>query len=204
MRHYTILTGGILVLALSACAAVTPPTVTEADFEAAGEVLATAISLNTSTAVEMAAAENATYTGKIGSEFSGDADGLMSGDLTLNADFGAGTITGQASGINILMTEETDFEDQLMGGVLTIANGQITGSTMSADLAGTLTGSYKGFAVSSDTSLAIAGDFKSSDPGVADTNIIAGSVTGSADGDVYLSLSGEGGFVVCSTACEGF
>ncbi len=194
-----------LLLSLAACATPTPPTMDGDDLLAADLIFNSAGGLAGTSLGNMPSGGMATYSGQI-SSLASATSGIIA-DMEMTIDFSSATITGQASNINILAEDSNDFESQLLGGVLTISNGAVSGTSMTADLNGALSGAARGFAITFNTNFDLAGNFMSSNPGVADANIIQGEATGTmrvgalGRSETIDFTSGEVGFVVCTTAC---
>lgn len=184
-----------IALTLSACATANPPTYTSGDVvTAAADVVAIA-ALPDMASVDMPTG-TATYTGNIVGLEAGEG---VIGDLTLNADFGASTISGSATNVNLVGSSE--IGDQRLGGSLDVA-GTIAGTGMTGTMTGALTGAVQGFAVTFDADLAMNGDFKTgSTPG----DRVSGALTGAIDissiaGSETLNLS-TGTFGACVGGC---
>ena len=94
---------------------------------------------------------SATYSGRVaGNEWDGPSfitnRGSFNGNLSLTANFDAGSVGGSVTGIQYRAPGETDFGP--FGGSLSFDNGAISGDGFTADLAGPQgqTGRYEGTA----------------------------------------------------------
>lgn len=124
----------------------------------------------------------ATLNGRLGGNMSGDADGVLLGDLALTSNFATNSVTGAVTNINTFNDDDTP--DQLLKGDLTV-NGTISGTGLTANANGTLTGVDGGFKGDSVTNLNLNGTYRQNGTGLA----VTGDVTGGGTGDFDITLS---------------
>ncbi len=199
---------GILILAVSACSTPLTSTITNED-------LAEIQALNT--AIEDLAVDTnpgdvpdngtATYSGYMTTSAGNDSN--IVGDLNLTADFDAGTVSGTADNINLLLSPNPDVNSQSLAGSLNVSNGTITGTAIAADLTGNLSGVASGLNATLSADLDLNGEIMSSSVDGTSSDIITGGITG--DIDVFLAGSLQDtltfepddlDFVVCTVDCN--
>ena len=199
--------GVILMLAVSACASPKPNTLDETDLENAqnlaedlGDVL---VPTNPG---DMPDNGTATYTG--GMATAAYVETGIIGEMEMTADFDAGTVSGSASNVNLLVDGNSDIESQMLTGSLDI-DGTITGTSMEASMTGDLGGVIQGFSATFAADMDLDGEFASSDPLGTESDVMGGLVTGDIDVIVGGSLEdtmalypGDAGFIVCTVECD--
>lgn len=181
---------------LAGCAKPIPPTFTATDVIDAQTTYNTLAALPPTAPAFMPTAGTGTYTGLIGGDFTGpDVGGSFLGDLTLDVDFAASSITGEAANINVI--DNLGDPDQTLGGTLDVT-GTVVSNFITADASGRLTGvadiEGTNFSVTGkvDVELVLGGTFRT-DTVAADT--ITGGVTGTGTGDFVFGVT-NGEFAV--------
>ncbi len=185
-----------IVAALSACASPIAPTFVPADL---GTTAITNAHVSKLPDATMPGAGTASYTGRVVAQ---EANEGVIGDLALTADFGASTITGTASNLNIIGS--SDIDDQTLAGSLGVS-GTIAGTGMTADMTGNLTGAAQGFSIGFNADLNMVGQFKTA---TNPADKVAGTITGSiaitapnGGGDTLNITTGT--FAACGTGVGG-
>ena len=178
------------LVALSACAVGTPntvsydPTVSAADVTAAFAE-ADAISTAPVTSFGNLPTGSATYTGKLGADVSGDANGSILGDLNMNVGFASNTVRGDVSNINLIDPDGTP--NQRFDGRL-LLDGVETAGQIDSFASGDLTGvDVRGNQVDTQMLLILDGQVRD-DFGRGDA--VYGTATGQAQGDFNLDVDG--------------
>lgn len=179
----------IALIVTSACATTTQefdhsPTVSATEVENAFAE-ANAIGRAPLTTFDDLPTGSVTYTGKLGADVSGDANGSILGDLNMNVSFARNTVGGDVRNINLIDPDgrpNQRFEGRLLlDGVET--DGQID-SFASGDLTGV---DVHGDRVDTQMLLILEGDVRD-DFGRGDA--VYGSATGRAEGDFDLDVDG--------------
>ena len=150
------------------------------DSAKASRIIARTNALTQTSAASMPVTGRAEYDGVVGMAFGGAPASLqnaeMIGDLDLDANFGAGTITGEMDDFNTRDGRE-------LRGELRLSNGAIRGSGFSANAGGTLTG---GASAPGRVDATIGGEFLGEG-----ASALSGSGSGtSAGGEVGLIFRG--------------
>lgn len=130
--------------------------------------------------LDINAAPNATYTGYVSGDDAGDT---LVGNLTVNADFGAGTATNTATGF--IHETDGDYAGILTGGGTILANAPAGVPQISTSLTGDLT---DGGGVIYNMDIALDGDF------VADGGDPVGAMAGEATFQINGGLPSPGTF----------
>jgi len=177
----------LVAISLAACDSPTPPSITAAE----------AVAINTEadrvqelpdTAIADLPTDSVTYNGHIGGAISGDAEGSIIGDLSMDVNFDSNTIGGEVDNVNLL--DDEDVPEQLLGGSLSISGSENDG-LLSATATGTLTAvgeeSVRG---SSDVTMTLTGNVLTD---TTDGDAVAGDVYGNGTGDFDINLS-DGAF----------
>jgi len=185
---------------LSACALPKEATKNRADFRAAEADSAFADELDFTPVAQIPTGE-ATYEGQFQSDaiVDGRANFKLLGDLEMSVDLTearTSRINGSITDVNLLDDANDGFDDQRLGGTLTLS-GQTEGGRIDAQAIGVLD------AVVTDTpirqtstwQLDLDGDFRSS---FENADVVSGVVTGGTTGgvtdDYDVTLTGNGGF----------
>lgn len=125
------------------------------------------------------------YTGKLGAEVSGDANGSILGDLDMNVGFASNTVRGDVSNINLIDPDGTPnqrFEGRLL------LDGVETAGQIDAFASGDLTGiDVGGNLVDTQMLLILDGQIRD-DFGRGDA--VFGTASGQAQGDFDLDVDG--------------
>ena len=186
MKVITIFSTASAVL-LSACASATPPSITADQVTAIGTKYER-LSALPDTAIADLPPGAAQFDGHLGGEISGDADGSVLGDMTMNVNFAGNTITGTVDNLNLI--SDDGIPERLLGGSLSIAGSEADG-ILTATATGTLDAvgeeSVRG---SSDVTLSMNGNVLT-DVTAGDT--VEGSLSGSGSGDFDINIY-NGGF----------
>ncbi len=174
----------ITLATLVACVAPNEPTVSARDVDRAFAE-AVAISALPQTTIGNLPTGNVTYTGKLGADVYGDANGSILGDLAMTVGFASNDIGGRVTNINLIDSDGTP--NQRFDGRLDI-DGVETNGQLDAFAFGEITGvDVDDVEVSSDVLLALDGhvydDFGGGDA-------IFGSASGDAIGDFDLGIEG--------------
>lgn len=182
---------GLSALTLSACAAATPPSITEADVTAAQAEEARISALPVATADQLPSAQ-ATYEGQLGGDVTIDGDDgyAILGDISLTANFaGLAALTGTVDNINLI---EDGTPTQLLGGELSVS-GTNTATTFSATATGTLdaVGEDLPFRGEADVQLSIAGDYRVDTTATGSTTSLLGTWAGGSNGGEF-DVQGSG------------
>lgn len=198
--------GGILTLTVSACASPKPNTLDETDLENARNLAEDLDDVLVPTNPgEMPDNGTATYTG--GMATAPDVETGIIGEMEMTADFDAGTVSGNASNVNILVDGNSDIESQMLTGTLDI-DGTITSTSMEASMTGDLGGVIQGFSATFSADMDLDGEFASSEPLGTGSDVMAGLITGDIDISVagneetMTLYPGDAGFVVCTVECD--
>ncbi|PJI84698.1 hypothetical protein BC777_3759 [Yoonia maricola] len=175
----------ITLAALSACAT-TPnePTISASDVNRAFDE-ATEISNLPLTATANLPTGAVTYTGQLGADVSGDAQGSILGDMTMRVDFADNDIDGSVTNINLI--DPNGMPNQRFDGRLDI-DGVESSGRLDAFASGEITGvDNDGFEVDSQMLLTLDGDvYDDFDNGDA----VFGSAEGTARGDFDMNVDG--------------
>lgn len=179
-----ITTSLITLAALVACVAPNEPTVSENDVDRAFAE-ASAISNLPQTSAFNLPTGAVTYTGQLGANVRGDANGSILGDMSMNVGFASNTIDGSISKINLIDANGTP--NQRFDGRLQIDGVESSGS-LDAFAFGQITGvDNDNVEVSSDVLLTLDGNvydnFRRGDA-------VFGSATGDAVGDFNMDIEG--------------
>ena len=175
----------IPLLALTACASPTPPSINAQDVISINAA-SNRVSALPQTSVLNLPSASATYVGHIGGTVAGDADGSIIGDMSMTVDFAGNTVTGLMDNVNLI--DEFDVPEQLLGGSLSISGTETAGqlvATASGSLSAVGDIAVRG---SSDVVLTLAGNVRD-DTGTGDA--VFGNVTGGGIGDFAVTLSGQ-------------
>ncbi len=168
---------------LSACASPTPPTISEDD-AAAINAEADRVGALPDTAIADLPPGSASFVGHAGGPVTGDVDGAVIADMTMDVEFAANTISGTIDNVNYL--DEDDVPEQLLGGSLTIAGTEADGLLV-ATATGTLTAvgeeSIRG---SSSVTLNLNGNVLTD---VSNGDTVFGDLDGSGSGDFDITLT---------------
>ncbi len=182
----TRITASLMALAaVSACAASpNEPTVSAADVDRAFDE-AQAISRLPLTSIGNLPTGGVTYRGQLGANVTGDAQGSILGDMTMNVDFADNDIGGRVDNINLI--DPNGMPNQRFDGRLNI-DGTETSGRLDAFASGDITAvDNDGLEVESRMVLTLDGDVYD-DFGGGDA--VFGSATGTARGDFDLNVDG--------------
>lgn len=174
---------GALVL-VAACASPKAPTLTRQDKDDADARYEVLNALPATAAMPTMGTAN--YTGKFGGSLSGDSDGELLGDISMEADFASSVLSGSVTNLNTY--NDAGEPDQLLSGGLNV-NGNFVGNAVTASATGTLTGVDSGFSGDTNVDIAMNGTFRDN-TGTAD--VITGTAIGCGTGDFDICL--DGGF----------
>lgn len=169
-------------MALGACASPKPPTMTAQDLTDSQSTFTTLNGLGATPTADMPSG-SATFNGKFGGEVTGDSDGSILGDLTLNTNFDTSAVTGSVTNINAF--DDNGDPDQLLSGSLDV-NGNISGNGMTATAQGTLTGVDSGFAGDTNANVTMNGTFRNN---TATADTVTGTAVGCASGDFDICMN---------------
>jgi hypothetical protein len=174
----------IALAALTACATPNPPSVTAADVDRSFAD-ARALSLAPFTDTIDLPRNEATYRGAIGADVSGDINGSIQGEMTMNVYFDDGDIDGAVRNINLI--DQDGRPNQRLDGHLDIQgfedNGRLD-AFASGDLEAVDNG---GFIVDTNVLLQLDGDVVD-DRGLGDG--VFGSARGNGVGDINFDVDG--------------
>ena len=178
-------TATLSTLALAAaCATPNPPTVSATDVTRA-YVQAAEIRDLPFTSTQDLPTGSVNYQGKLGADVSGDANGSILGDLSMDVNFGTNNVTGDVTNINLIDT--AGRPDQRFGGQLDIegaeSGGRIDGFAFGDLEAVTSNGS----AVETNVLLTLDGDIYSD---IGDGDAVFGSARGDAIGEIDFNIDG--------------
>lgn len=190
-----------LVAGVSACSSSNSETALPPEVQVAKDKLVLANAMDVTTSADMPTSGSGTYTGKMGFGFNGDVEGGALADISMTANFAANTAAVSASNVQIF---GDDIENQTLTGTLNSTGGSIAGTALTGTMSGTLSGTSEGEAFSTTANLTLAGDFRSSNPGTADADVVSGTVTGgfSSEGLTASVVTGENnGFYACMPNC---
>lgn len=127
---------------------------------------------------------SAAYEGVLAANVSGDYDGSLYADLAVAVDFGAGTVTGEVTNVDLIGF--FGMTDQNLDGTLAVV-GTEAGGVIAANATGNLTGGTgNGVTGTAAADFDLDGNVRSAD-NPADT--LYGTVTGGIAGDFGLTLS---------------
>jgi len=125
------------------------------------------------------------YTGKLGADVSGDANGSILGDLSMNVGFSSNTVRGDVDNINLIDSDGTP--NQRLDGRLLI-DGVETAGQLDAFASGDLSGvDVNGNRVDTQMLLILDGQVRD-DFGRGDA--VYGTASGQAEGDFDLDVEG--------------
>ncbi|MGJ8624332.1 MAG: hypothetical protein ACSHW1_16380 [Yoonia sp.] len=172
-----------LLAALGACATPNAPTKSASDVERSFEEAAY-LSTRPFTDTADLPTGRVTYKGEVGADVSGDINGAILGDMTMNVRFGDNSVNGTIDNINLI--DPDGRPDQRMGGDLTI-DGVESAGRLDAFAYGDLTVVNDGITQESDVLLTMEGDVVD-DRGTADA--IFGSVRGDGIGEFSFEADG--------------
>ncbi|MGC8201609.1 hypothetical protein ACP2AV_02780 [Aliiroseovarius sp. PTFE2010] len=158
-------------LAASACTPI-PPSITAAEFASETDEMVRAADLSATALMDMPTSGVTTYAGTIAAL--GGSESLM-GSLTMDVDFATSDVTGSVTELNYV---KNGTPDQTLGGSLTLT-GEVSGTDLSANARGTLSGVQSGLRAKMNADIDLAGTFRN-DTGTAD--LIYGTVDGEARG----------------------
>ena len=126
-----------------------------------------------------------TYTGKLGAQVSGDANGSILGDMTMRVGFATNSVGGDISNINLIDPDGTP--NQRFDGQLLIDGVESTGK-IDAFASGDLTGvDVNGNILDTQMLLILEGEVRN-DFGTGDA--VFGTATGQAEGDFFMDVDG--------------
>lgn len=176
------LTALALLIPLAACGGGLPPSIDAAGIETDR---LTGIRFNklAHTAPADLPAGAARFSGRLGSQITGDYDGRMIGDLDLRIDFDTNSLSGDVSNINI--TDRDGEPTQRLGGRLDLS-GATRDGVVDAQASGTVRIlDDNDITRRADLALALDGHIRTQDD---DGDAVAGTMTGTMSGDVTLRL----------------
>lgn len=128
---------------------------------------------------------SATYTGQLGADVSGDVNGSILGDMTMNVGFAANTVRGDVRNINLI--DQDGNPDQRLDGQLLI-DGVETAGQLDAFASGDLSGvDVNGNRLDTQMLLILDGQVRD-DLGRGDA--VYGTASGQAQGDFNMDVEG--------------
>lgn len=114
---------------------------------------------------------SATYTGTAAIGIDDDNETVLTTDVTLNADFAGGTISGELDNVTVYSGPDTLTPDD-PGDAIEITGGTITGSRYSATLGGDLTLDSEAYLLSADVNGAFVGSNASGTIGLLENGVV--------------------------------
>ncbi|MBE0414450.1 hypothetical protein [Yoonia sp.] len=180
----SMFSGVATLVLMGACAAPTPPSISQTDLNVAFAE-ATRISALPATSYYDLPTGSVTYDGQIGANVTGDAQGQMLADMTMVVRFDSNAMGGTVSNMNLMDT--AGLPEQRLDGKLTIAGFESAG-TLGGVAAGQISGVNSGGRdFDADMVLDLSGSVVN-DRWYGDA--VYGSATGATTGDVNLGVTG--------------